>query len=95
MITDGDKEATDGSLVEMGPFPQWVMVDLEGEYEIYAIVFWQYHKAERVYYDVVVQVSDDPEFITNVVTLFNMMTITPAGWELGRIRTLSELRKES
>lgn len=71
MITDGDKEASDGSLVEMGPFPQRITVDLENEYEIYAIVFWQYHKTERVYYDVVVQLSNDPEFVTDVVTLFN------------------------
>lgn len=71
MITDGDKEANDGSLVELGPFTQWVQVDLEQEYEIYAIVFWQYHKTERVYYDIVVQVSNDPDFVTGVVTLFN------------------------
>jgi hypothetical protein len=71
MITDGDKEANDGSLVEMGPFTQWVQVDLEQEYELYAIVFWQYHKTERVYYDVVVQVSNDPDFVSGVVTLFN------------------------
>ncbi len=71
MITDGDKEASDGSLVEMGPFPQWITIDLEEVYEIYAVVFWQYHKAERVYHDVIVQVSPDPEFITDVVTLFN------------------------
>lgn len=71
MITDGDKEATDGSLVELGPFPQWVMIDLKELSEIYAIVFWQYHKTERVYYDVVVQIGTEPEFITDVVTLFN------------------------
>ena len=71
MITDGDKDATEGSVVELGPFEQWAQIDLEEEKEIYAIVFWHYHKTARVYFDVVVQVSNDPEFITGVTTLFN------------------------
>ncbi|HPY76251.1 MAG TPA: discoidin domain-containing protein [Anaerohalosphaeraceae bacterium] len=84
MITDGDKEASDGSLVEMGPFSQWITIDLEAEYEIYAIVFWQYHKVERVYYDVIVQVSQDPEFIVDVVTLFNNDTDNSSGQGAGQ-----------
>jgi len=84
MITDGDKEASDGSLVEMGPFSQWITIDLEKEHEIYAIVFWQYHKAERVYYDVIVQVSRDPEFITGVVTLFNNDSDNTSGQGVGQ-----------
>jgi hypothetical protein len=71
MIVDGDKEATEGSVVELGPFKQWIQVDLESEYELYAIVFWHFHKIPRVYFDVVVQVSNDAEFITGVTTLFN------------------------
>ena len=71
MITDGDKEAADGSYVEFGPMKQNITLDLEAEYEIYAILFWHYHKEGLVYFDVVVQVADDPDFITNVRTLFN------------------------
>ena len=71
MITDGDKEAADGSYVELGPFDQHVTVDLEAVHEIYAILAWHYHKQARVYFDVVVQVADDPDFISNVKTLFN------------------------
>jgi len=71
MIVDGDKDATEGSVVELGPFEQWVVIDLEDEYELYAIVFWHFHKTARVYHDVVVQVSTDSEFITDVTTLFN------------------------
>lgn len=84
MITDGDKEAHDGSLVELGPFTQWVQVDLEQEYEIYAVVFWQYHKTERVYYDVIVQASSDPDFITGVVTLFNNDDDNSSGLGIGK-----------
>lgn len=70
-ITDGDKEGADGSFVELGPFPQHVTIDLEAEHNIYAIVVWHYHKEARVYFDVVVEVASDPDFITNVMTVFN------------------------
>ncbi|MHC4175310.1 MAG: hypothetical protein ACYTBX_09015 [Planctomycetota bacterium] len=84
MITDGDKEAADGSYVELGPFLQHVTIDLEAIHEIYAIVIWHYHKQARVYYDVVVQVADDPDFITNVTTLFNNDIDNSAGFGLGK-----------
>jgi hypothetical protein len=71
MVTDGDKEAADGSYVELGPFKQYITIDLGVPYNIYAIVVWHYHKQARVYKDVVVQVADDPDFITNVRTVFN------------------------
>jgi len=83
MITDGDKEAADGSYVELGPFVQNVTVDLEDIHEIYAIVLWHYHKQARVYFDVVVQVADDPDFITNVRTLFNNDIDNSAGIGVG------------
>jgi len=70
MITDGDKEATDGSYVELGPFAQNITIDLGAEYDIYAVVLWHYHKAGLVYFDVIVQLSSDPDFI-NAVTIFN------------------------
>ena len=49
MITDGDKKAADGSYVELGPFTQYIQVDLEAEKEIYAVLLWHYHKQARVY----------------------------------------------
>jgi len=83
MITDGDKEAADGSYVELGPFVQQVTIDLEAMHEIYAIVIWHYHKQARVYFDVVVQVADDPDFITNVRTPFNNDIDNSAGLGVG------------
>jgi len=71
MITDGDKEAADGSYVELGPFVQHVTIDLEARHDIYAVVVWHFHKQARVYFDVAVQVSDDPNFVKNVQTIFN------------------------
>jgi hypothetical protein len=71
MITDGDKEAADGSYVEFGPGVQWVQIDLGSENEIWGIVLWHYHQQARVYNDVVVKTADDPDFTTNVHTVFN------------------------
>ena len=83
MITDGDKEAADGSYVELGPFLQWVQIDLEQQAEIAAIVVWHYHKQPRVYFDVVVQVSNDPDFITDVTTVFNNDIDNSSGLGIG------------
>ena len=83
-VTDGDKEASDGSFVELGPGVQQVTVDLGAKYNIYAIVAWHYHQQDRVYYDVVVQVADDADFIENVVTLFNNDTDNSAGQGVGK-----------
>ena len=83
MITDGDKEAADGSYVELGPFLQNITIDLGAKNEIYAIVMWHFHKQPRVYMDVIVQVADDPDFITNVKTLFNNDHDNSAGLGVG------------
>lgn len=84
MITDGDKEAADGSYVELGPFPQSVTIDLGAKYNIYAILVWHFHKQARVYFDVVVQVADDPDFITNVRTFFNNDRDNSSGLGIGK-----------
>ena len=89
MITDGDKEAADGSYVELGPFLQHVTVDLEAEHEIYAIVAWHYHKQPRVYYDVALQVANDPDFI-DVKTVFNNDIDNSAGLGVGKDKHFTE-----
>lgn len=70
-ITDGDKEAAEGSFVELGPGVQWVQIDLGQPSEIAAIVVWHFHQQPRVYRDVVIKVADDADFVSNVQTLFN------------------------
>lgn len=70
-VTDGDKYGIDGTIVELGPYLQWVQIDLGTATRIYAIVFWHYHAQARVYHDVVVQVSDDPEFKQGITTVYN------------------------
>jgi hypothetical protein len=70
-ITDGKKDASEGYFVELGPFSQNIVIDLQKDYNLYAIVVWHYHLQARVYYDVIVQVADDAKFTKNVRTLFN------------------------
>ena len=70
-VTDGDKKGADGSFVELGPGVQHVTIDLGAPHEVFAILFWHFHKTPRVYFDVVVQVADDADFKKNVRTLFN------------------------
>ncbi|MCE5187137.1 MAG: discoidin domain-containing protein [Planctomycetaceae bacterium] len=86
MVVDGDKEATDGSVIELGPFKQWVQVDLGAKSDIYAVVVWHYHKTPRVYFDVVVQTSDDPDFVTDVKTVFNNDIDNSLGLGIGQDR---------
>lgn len=84
MVTDGDKEGSDGSFVELGPDKQWVQIDLEKPADIYALVVWHYHAEGRVYHDVIVQISDDPDFIENVKTVFNNDFDNSSGLGLGK-----------
>src|SRR5436853_6499541 len=62
-ITDGDKEGSDGSWVELAPGTQWVQIDLEQPATIYGFLIWHNHGATRIYRDISVQVSDEPQFI--------------------------------
>jgi hypothetical protein len=70
-VTDGDKKGADGSYVELGPGRQHVTIDLGAPHEVFAVLFWHFHKTPRVYLDVVAQVADDADFKKNVRTLFN------------------------
>ncbi|NWK56249.1 hypothetical protein HW115_11555 [Verrucomicrobiaceae bacterium N1E253] len=71
LVTDGEKEAGEGYFFEILDGLQWVQIDLEKSQPIHALLLWHFHGQPRVYHDVIVQVSDDPEFKTGVTTLFN------------------------
>lgn len=84
LVTDGDKEGADGSYVELGPGKQWLQIDMGDEVDIYVIMLWHYHAEGRVYHDVIVQVSDDPDFVKGVKTVFNNDFDNSAGLGLGK-----------
>ncbi|MGK0187460.1 MAG: hypothetical protein ACI9R3_003248 [Verrucomicrobiales bacterium] len=81
-VTDGDKDGGDGYFVELGFDNQWVQIDLEKEFDIHAIIVWHFHKAACAYYDVVVQISNDPEFKESV-TVYNNDHDNSAGLGVG------------
>jgi hypothetical protein len=84
LITDGDNEAYDGSFIELGPGLQYITIDLEDTYEIYAVLIWHFHKMARVYKDVILQVSNDPDFVIEVETLFNNDNDNSSGLGVGK-----------
>jgi hypothetical protein len=84
LVTDGDKDGSDGSYVELAPGKQWVQIDLEKPAEVYVIMLWHYHAEGRVYHDVVVQVSDDPDFTQDVKTVFNNDFDNSSGLGVGK-----------
>ncbi len=71
LVTDGDKEAGEGYFVELLDGNQWVQIDLEKSADIAALWLWHFHSQKRAYNDVVIQISDDPEFKTGVTTIYN------------------------
>jgi len=70
-VTDGDKEASDQSIIFLRKGTQYVQMDLGSPHELFAVVIWHAHNSAKVYHDVIVQVSDDPEFKEKTRTLFN------------------------
>lgn len=71
LVTDGDADGADGNFVELAPGHQWVQIDLGAAGTIHKVLAWHYHKNSVVYFDVNVQISDDPEFKTGVTTIYN------------------------
>jgi hypothetical protein len=71
LITDGDKEAGEGYFVELLEGLQWVQIDLGQSAAIHAVWLWHFHSQRRAYHDVIIQVSDDPQFKTGVTTIYN------------------------
>jgi hypothetical protein len=85
-ITDGKKGAFEENVVTLRRGLQWVQIDLQKEYNLYAIVLWHDFSAPVVYRDVIVQVSDDLDFKTGVQTLFNTDQKNSAGFGIGTDR---------
>jgi hypothetical protein len=83
-VTDGEKSGEDGYFVELGPGPQWVQIDLGSENALAAVLVWHYHSQARVYRDVVVQVSNDKDFVSGVTTIFNNDHDNTSGLGVGR-----------
>ena len=91
MITDGEKEGGDRYFVEIAPGKQWVQVDLGASASLHAILAWHYHSQARVYRDVIVQVSDDKDFLKGVTTIFNNDHDNTSGLGIGKDKEYIEV----
>jgi len=91
MVTDAEKEGGDGYFVEIAPGKQWVQVDLGASYALHAILLWHYHSQARVYRDVIVQASDDKDFLKGVTTIFNNDHDNSSGMGIGKDKEYIEV----
>ncbi len=82
-VTDGDKEASDFGYLELRPGSEWVQIDLGQRAAVYAVLLWHNHAEARVYRDVIVQVSNDPDFL-DAQTAFNNDYDNSSGLGIGR-----------
>jgi len=92
-LTDGDKEASDQSIIFLRKGTQWVQMDFGSPQEIFAVVIWHAHNMAKVYRDVIVQVADDPDFIESVRTIFNNDHENTSGLGVGADREYFETRE--
>jgi len=89
-LTDGMMEASDDQAVEFKKGTQWIQVDLGAEHTIYAVAMWHDHRYVQAFHDVIVQISNDPEFKTGVTTVFNSDTDDSSGQGIGTNREYFE-----
>lgn len=79
--------------MELASGVQWVQIDLEQEYDLYAILVWHFHEGKRVYFDVVVQAGNEPNFKTGVTTLYNNDYDNSSGLGVGKDKEYIENNK--
>lgn len=84
MLVDNDKSYAKNSLVELLEGVQWVQIDLQAKAQIYALLVWHFHEGKRVYFDVIVQISNDPEFKSGTTTIYNNDADNSTGLGVGK-----------
>jgi hypothetical protein len=89
MITDGNKKSNFDSYIELGPFKEYITIDLDKEYEIHAIRTWHYYERPQVYRDVVIQIANKPNF-TDAVVVFNNDSDNTIGFGNGKDQVYKE-----
>jgi hypothetical protein len=70
-VVDGDKTPDVTCMLQLPGGVQWVQLDLGAEHTISAVCVWHDQGDERAYKDVIVQISNDANFIDGVQTIFN------------------------
>ncbi|MDQ6422146.1 right-handed parallel beta-helix repeat-containing protein [Paenibacillus sp. LHD-117] len=62
---------------------QWTKIDLGAVYNVSEVKLWRYYDGGRTYKDVIVQLSNDPNFASGVTTVFNNDGNNSAGFGVG------------
>ncbi|MCP4375373.1 MAG: hypothetical protein GY794_04250, partial [bacterium] len=95
IVTDDEISGEGGYSVNIGFEQKWIQIDLEQCAPIYAIVVWhQWRQGQcySVYRDVIVQVSNTPDFKSGVQTLFNNDHDNSSGMGRGKDKGYYETR---
>jgi len=80
-VTDGDKNTNNYMGVTQNL--QWIQIDLGESKKIHQINLWHYYGDGRTYHDVIVRLSDTPDFSGGVTTVFNNDNDNSAGFGAG------------
>ncbi len=84
VAVDGKKNARVDEKLALPTGPQWIRIDLGKPHAIYAIAVWHDFDGQRtVFHDVIVEVSNDPDFEDGVTTLYNNDHDNSAGLGVG------------
>ena len=70
-VVDGDKTPDITSMLYLPGGTQWVQLDLGAEKTVSAVCVWHDQGDDRVYKDVIVQLSNDAKFAEGVTTIFS------------------------
>ncbi|MFC4775465.1 endo-alpha-N-acetylgalactosaminidase family protein [Paenibacillus sp. GCM10023252] len=83
LATDNDASNSAAYTKITASGPQWMQIDLGGIRTLNELQVWHYYADSRTYRDVILQVSNDPTFQTNVTTVFNNDANNSAGQGIG------------
>ena len=70
-VVDGDKTPDATCMLQLPGGVQWVQLDLGAEKTVAAVCVWHDQGDDRVYKDVIVQLSNDEKFKDGVTTIFS------------------------
>ena len=70
-VVDADKTPDATCMLQLPGGLQWVQLDLGAEKTVSAVCVWHDQGDDRVYKDVIVQLSNDEKFKEGVTTIFN------------------------
>jgi hypothetical protein len=91
--TDGNKNYENENVIKLPAGLQWVQVDLKEEFQLYAVLLWHFHEGKRVYFDVIGQVSNDPEFKEGVTLIYNNDYDNSSGLGTGKDKEYVDMSK--